>query len=55
MKQFQDLEEFKKAINDNKINILFFTASWCGPCKTMYPFVNELAEKIHKFLFIKLM
>ena len=51
MKEFENFEQFKSAINENVVNILFFTASWCGPCKSMYPFVTQLSEKNSKYIF----
>ena len=27
--------------------ILYFTASWCGPCKTLGPIIESLGNKIN--------
>jgi len=34
------LNEFSKN-NKDKLIIIYFTAKWCKPCKTLYPFINE--------------
>lgn len=33
--------EFKNFINPSKKYLLYFTASWCGPCKTTKPIVFD--------------
>jgi len=38
--------------SDNNI-VLYFTASWCGPCKKISPIFNDLADKFHSIKFIK--
>lgn len=35
-----------KRNNDEKI-IIYFGASWCGPCRTITPVVEKLAETIN--------
>lgn len=31
---------------DKKLSVLYFTATWCGPCKKTLPFIIELSEKL---------
>ena len=47
---------FLKDYKNNKCSILYFTASWCGPCKRMYPLVMKIIEelKIDYFNFYKI-
>ena len=41
-----DRKEFMDLVKDNKgLIIIKFTASWCGPCKTIAPFVNDQFKK----------
>ena len=54
MKQFKDFEECINAINTLENVVLFFTASWCGPCKVMYPIVEKLEEKLTMCHFFKI-
>lgn len=34
--------------------VIYFTASWCGPCKSIQPAVNEFAEKYEDVEIIKI-
>lgn len=41
-----DDETFQRTINETEIPVLVdFYADWCGPCKMMAPFVDEIAAK----------
>tara|TARA_B110000858_G_C17730085_1_gene439623 strand:- start:216 stop:551 length:336 start_codon:yes stop_codon:yes gene_type:complete len=34
--------------------IIYFTAEWCGPCKSIYPFLCKLNEKSSDFKIYKI-
>ncbi|CAI9109621.1 OLC1v1009472C1 [Oldenlandia corymbosa var. corymbosa] len=38
----------------NKLMVVDFAATWCGPCKFMEPAVNEMAAKFTDVDFIKI-
>lgn len=38
----------------NQLAILYFTASWCGPCRLMAPLYTKLAAKYPKVVFLKI-
>lgn len=38
----------------NQLVILYFTATWCGPCRFMAPLYANLAAKYRKVLFLKI-
>ena len=47
-----ELEDLDELTDDNFNNkekgmkyILYFTASWCGPCKQIYPFLCDINKK----------
>ena len=50
MEQIDGFDQFKQNIESDKYILLFFTASWCGPCKRIYPQLEELASKLNKDL-----
>ena len=47
--QITTIKEFKywkeKSIEENKIFLIKFTASWCGPCRKLAPLVEEINSK----------
>ncbi|KAK7362142.1 hypothetical protein VNO77_04245 [Canavalia gladiata] len=38
----------------NKLMVIDFTASWCGPCKLMDPVIQKFAEKYTDVEFVKI-
>ena len=57
MYQLLENELTLEQVSNNPVNItcLYFTASWCGPCKMIKPKVKELGE-VHKddVLFVEI-
>tara|TARA_B100001989_G_C24402717_1_gene395015 strand:+ start:288 stop:605 length:318 start_codon:yes stop_codon:yes gene_type:complete len=47
-----DLHQMLKS--SNSLCILYFTAAWCGPCKSISPIIDEYAQQFHNCLFIKI-
>ena len=50
MEQIDGFEQFKEIIESDKYILLFFTASWCGPCKRIYPQLQDLSNRLNKDL-----
>ncbi|KAG9459198.1 hypothetical protein H6P81_003706 [Aristolochia fimbriata] len=46
--------KFKAASSLSRLAIMYFTASWCGPCRFISPLYSSLAEKYPKVVFLKI-
>ncbi len=44
--EFTDQNFDQEVLRSDKAVLVDFWAPWCGPCKTMEPVIEELAEKI---------
>lgn len=52
--EIQSLEQFQSLINENKISVVDFFATWCGPCKMLGPvFASVESEMQSEINFIK--
>ena len=45
MKEIKDVKTFNEIINQDKPVLLDFYADWCGPCQSLLPVVEKLADK----------
>lgn len=53
MKKISSEEELWNSVSDGKAFVLDFYTSWCGPCKRISPFVEELACQNSEIMFFK--
>ncbi|WP_158840065.1 thioredoxin [Polaribacter sp. L3A8] len=45
--------DFNNVIENNSSVLLDFYADWCGPCQTLLPTINKLADELKENITIK--
>ena len=53
VKTISDFSEFRKTIKRPGLVVVDFFAEWCGPCKQIAPFIENLSTKYPNVVFIK--
>lgn len=52
VQELQDLKQFTKFVDSNeKVSVIDFYATWCGPCKALEPIFNALAQRVPEVQF----
>ncbi|AOW77715.1 hypothetical protein A3Q34_13165 [Colwellia sp. PAMC 20917] len=55
MKKLAIDDSIDDLLSQHQYSLLYFTASWCGPCKTMAPIVEEVSDLMkNRFNTIKI-
>lgn len=52
MKEIKDRNAYTELVNQNKPVLLDFYADWCGPCQSLLPIVERLADKYEEDVII---
>ncbi|GAA0153649.1 oxidoreductase [Lithospermum erythrorhizon] len=45
---------FEETKRSNRLMVVYFTASWCGPCRLMEPVINNFSNQYTSVEFIKI-
>ncbi|ELP84752.1 thioredoxin, putative [Entamoeba invadens IP1] len=53
VQHINSLSTFESFISRNPVVIVDFFATWCGPCKSIAPYFEELARKTPSIKFVK--
>lgn len=54
-KDKMEIDEYKALINSDELVFIDFYAPWCGPCRKMMPYIDELQKEYkHKVRVVKI-
>jgi thioredoxin 1 len=53
VQEIKNLGEFHALINQDKLVAIDFWAIWCGPCRTISPVFEKLADQFPGAIFAK--
>ena len=46
------MTKFDSIISSNKLTLVDFYASWCGPCRMQSPIIDKIKERYHESMNI---
>lgn len=49
----ETMEEYSQYLKNNRYVVANFSASFCKPCKDIYPFIEDLALNNQNIIFLK--
>jgi thioredoxin 1 len=49
----KNLAEFQQLISQDKLVVVDFHATWCGPCRTIAPLLEQFAKHFSNVVFAK--
>jgi thioredoxin 1 len=49
----ESIPDFDAVIASNKLVVVDFYAEWCGPCRLIAPFIEQLNKDTEDVVFIK--
>ncbi len=50
---YEELEAFLSKVPEDQLVVIDCFATWCGPCKRIAPFIDELSDKYENVIFVK--
>ncbi len=50
---YEELEAFLKKVPADQLVVIDCFATWCGPCKRIAPFIDELSDTYENVIFVK--
>ncbi|BBN12107.1 thioredoxin [Marchantia polymorpha subsp. ruderalis] len=47
-------QSLKEVESSKSLGVVYFTAQWCGPCKQIAPYIDELSREFDDVTFLKI-